>query len=620
MGKDAIKVGLHRPVYLWAGPGTIRMNRLKFMGAPVDESVHNEAHTPQGAQRMAEAGFTWAYLMYDWGFPPEVEAEDWEDFKRAVEIYQAAGVRTFGYIQTSNCVYDGNYADQDWYARDSRGRLIYYYTGRYMTCWLHPAWTAHLREMVRGVIEAGADGVFFDNPWHAGQPLNFLGAWMGGAGCYCGRCREAYRQASGRDIPTQLEPERNEDSRIYLRWRTDVVTRTIRELADYARSLKTDVLVSVNDYDAVMRSSYLVYGIDLRGLASVQDMLMIEDFGLPRWEADERLLINNALTLHTAFALSGETPVTTDPYDKGIGFDGVYSPRRFVQGITEAAACGAPMVVKGTEFVEDGDFTLLTAARFAPQREAIGGIHRWLEEHAHLYEGRQNRASTGLLFPGEELWLNWNRLAERYFGAGQALLAAGLPWKVVDTAEHLEGLEILLTFGEAPSEWSPPENLHIINILDLPGWELPASSLLTRHSWLRTPVAFVVEELFRSYFHSRLARRLLDGVGLSHFFLQSPFFRLPSESQNQGLLKAIGNGSRPRVQAEAPVLIEHWGQGRESQIHLVNYASQTLSIIVKFGKPVRGRILAPDAEELNFEGESLATELDVYAIVLYETS
>ncbi|MBN1450564.1 MAG: hypothetical protein JW963_06070 [Anaerolineales bacterium] len=618
MGKDAIKVGLHRPVYLWAGPGTIRMNRLKFMGAPVDEAVHHEAHTAEGARRMAEAGFTWAYLMYDWGFPPEVEAEDWQDFKRAVENYQAAGMRTFGYIQTSNCVYDGSYKQMDWYARDSRGRLIYYYTGRYMTCWLHPAWTAHLREMVRGVVEAGADGVFFDNPWHAGQPLNFLGAWMGGAGCYCDRCQDAYRQASGRDIPTRLNPERDEDSRTYLRWRAVVVTRKISELAEYARTLKTDALVSVNDFDAVMRSSYLVYGIDLQGLAGVQNLLMIEDFGLPRWEARERLLVNNALTLRTALALAGETPVTTDPYDKGIGFDGVYAPRRFVQGIAEAAACGAPMVVKGTEFVEDGDFTLLTAARFAPQREMIGSIHRWLEEHMHLYEGRENMASIGLLFPGEELWFDWNRLASGYFGIGQALLSAGLPWKVVNAPEHLEGLETLLTFGDVPTEWSLPENMQIIDVLGLPSWELPAPTLLARHDWLRAPVSFVVEELFRAYFHSRLARRLLDGVGLSHFFLQSPFFKLPSADQSHRLLEAIEDGSRLRVRADAPVLIEHWEQGRESQVHLVNYAPQTQSITVEFGKSVHGRVISAGAEELSFEGETFSFELDVYAIILFE--
>jgi hypothetical protein len=54
------------------------MNRLKFMGAPLDETVHLEAHTAVGAERMvAEAGSNWIDLTYDRGFPPEVEEEDW---------------------------------------------------------------------------------------------------------------------------------------------------------------------------------------------------------------------------------------------------------------------------------------------------------------------------------------------------------------------------------------------------------------------------------------------------------------------------------------------------------------------------------------------------------------
>lgn len=41
-------IGVHRPVYSWGGPGTVRMNRLKFMGA----------------RRMAEeAVFSWGYLL-----------------------------------------------------------------------------------------------------------------------------------------------------------------------------------------------------------------------------------------------------------------------------------------------------------------------------------------------------------------------------------------------------------------------------------------------------------------------------------------------------------------------------------------------------------------------------
>jgi hypothetical protein len=122
------------------------------------------------------------------------------------------------------------------------------------------------------------------------------------------------------------------------------------------------------------------------------------------------------LTLRTAQALVGTTPLTTIPYDQGIGFDELYPPRRYRQAIAEAAACGAAMVVKGTEYFHQGRFTLLTALKFSPQRQAIGQIQRWLVENADLYQQQQNAASIGLLYPGEALWQSWDRIAPIYFG------------------------------------------------------------------------------------------------------------------------------------------------------------------------------------------------------------
>jgi hypothetical protein len=620
---SSFDIGVHRPVYLWGGPGTVRMNRLKFMGAPVDKAVHAEAHTPVGARRMAEeAAFSWAYLMYNWGFPPEVEEQDWADFRRAAEVYQGAGMRVFGYVQFSNCVYDGSFRDKDWYALDPKGRPFYYYTGRYMTCWTHSGWLDHLRTIVRGIVEAGADGVFFDNPWHGIQPLNLGGVWMGPAGCYCARCEAAFREATGMEMPAQIAPERDEASRRYLRWRAEQVTGSMAMLADHARSLNAEVVISANDFDAVMRPSYLIYGIDLGALAGVQDVVMIEDYGLPRWEdgADGRapVLVNNALTLRTARALVGDTPLSTDPYDQGIGFDGVYAPRRFRQGIAEAVACGATMVVKGTEYVEDGEFTLLTAERFGPQREAIGDLHRWLAAQAGLYSGRENAARVGLLHPGDALWQAWGQLAPLYFGTGQTLLAAGIPWRVVAGREHLADLDVLFYVGPAPDVGTVPPRLRVVPVQELPGWAPRPLSILARHQGLRSGVSRVVGWLFQSYFRWRWWRQLVDRLGLQHLFWQTPFFRLPPVPAQEALLAALGERPYPRVAAGAPVLAEVWRKGEGWQLHLVNYGEDPQPVTVEFAQPVHGTILSPDgrAGEV-LEGRRVGIGLDVYTVLDY---
>jgi hypothetical protein len=590
------------------------MNRVKFMDAPVDVAVHEEAHTEVGAQRVCEgAYFNWVYLTYNWGFPPEVEQEDWDDFRRAVDVYHAAGARAFGYVQTSNCVFDGSFREKDWYAVDPRGRRIYYYTNRYMTCWRHPEWLDHLRGIVRGVVEAGADGVFFDNPWHAAQPLHFAGVWLGPAGCYCNRCRGAFREATGLEMPEVIAPRSDEASRRYLRWRADQVTETVGALADAARILNPDILVSANDFDAVMRPSYLIYGVDLEGLARVQDVMMIEDYGLPRLEDGQ--LFNNAITMRTARALVGDTPVTTDPYDKGIGFDGVYSPRRFRQGIAEAAACAAAMVVKGTEFVENGAFTLLTAKQFAPQREAIGRLHRWLADHVELYQGRENIAPVALVHPGDDLWAEWDRWAPLYFGVGQTLLAAGIPWRVVTSDDDLAGAQMAFSFNRTPA--SAPADLRVISVPDLSGWAPRGPSFLARNPGAQRLVAGIAMWLFRAYFRYRWARSLGDSLELAHFFAESPTFRLPPDAARQTVLGALGERPYPRVESVAPVLAELWRRGGEMQLHLVNYATGPQQVAVAFAEQVAGEVISPDGPSQSFDGTQMSLDLDVYSVIIW---
>jgi hypothetical protein len=632
MSKERFDIGVHRPVYLWAGPGTVRMNLLKFMDAPVDEAVHAEAHTEIGALRMAgEAGFNWAHLMYDWGFPPEIEQEDWDDFRRAVPIYQAAGLQVFGYVQVSNCVYAGSYRDKDWYALDPYGRRFHYYTGRYMTCPSHPEWRAHLREMVKGIIDTGAEGVYFDNPWHGCQPIHFGGAWLGPAGCYCDRCRRAFRVATSLEMPASISPKNDETSRRYLRWRAGQMTGVIASLGEYARTLRTGVVIGANDYNAVMNPSYVAYGVDLAALAQVQDVVMIEDFALPRWKSGARggpaTLVNNALTLRTARALVGHTPLSTDPYDQGIGFDPVYPARRFQQGIAEAAACGATMVVKGTEYVEDGTFTLLTAKQYASQRAAIGRMHGWLADHAALYRERQNAASVALLHPGDELWQDWDRLAAPYFAAAQALLAAGIPWRVVTGTDDLSGINVLLCLGDLPASVELPDDLHMVPVLDLPGWEPPKPSLLARNAGLRSRVGSAVGWLFQAYMRWPGVRRLGDGLGLPKLIIHSPHFVLPSPAGQQALLEALGEPRYPRVRAGIPVLAELWRKGEQWQLHLVNYAREPQEVSVHFGQQVAGCLLLPEVAtgpgpSAGFSGADVGLTLDVYAVLEYtsETS
>ncbi|MFN3762101.1 MAG: hypothetical protein ACK4WK_02720 [Anaerolineae bacterium] len=612
-----LAIGVHRPVYLWAGPGTIRMNRLKFMGAPVDEEAHREAYAETGARRVVnEMGCNWAYLTYNWGFPPEVEQEDWAAFGKAAEVYHRLGGQVFAYIQTSNSVFDGSHQSRDWYAQDPTGRPIYYYTGRYMTCWLHPEWLAYLRKRVHDAVARGADGIFFDNPWHGAQPLHWGRLWIGPAGCYCPRCRRAFRQATGLEIPRFIEPERDETTRVYLRWRAETVTRTLAALAEEVRAIKPDAWVSANDFDVVMRPSFLIYGIDVERLARIQDILMVEDFGLPQWDGTR--LVNNAITLRTVRALAGETPISTISYDRGIGFDGVYPPRRFLQHVAEAVACGAIPVIKGTEFVEQGRFTVLTADPYAEQRAAIGAYQQWLADHADLFGGQENVAPVALQHPGDAMWTEWPWAAPLYFGVAQTLLRFGIPWRVVRSPQEATDARVLIALKPSPALSSFPGRQIVLP--DLPTWRKQGVSGRTFPPPIRRLLETTTLGLYRSYFRSPLTRRWVDRLGLVHFFAQSPYFQMPPLPLQEELIAAVGKVF-PRVLSEQPVLIETWRRGSEEQVHLVNYAETAQEVQVEFDSPKRGYRISPDGGTPEpFEGSRIRFRLPVYAVLIWRES
>jgi hypothetical protein len=598
------------------------MNKVKFMNYPVDENIHLEAHTLPAAKLVVDVmHVNWVHLMYDWGFPPEIEAEDWEDFRKAAEAYHQAGSPVFAYIQTSNCVYDGSFLTKDWYARNPRGKKIYYYSGRYMVDWTHPEWIQHLKDLIKGAIDRGADGIFFDNLWYGEEPNSLMGAWLGGAGCYCERCQALYQQETGQAIPHKILPDRDNVAD-YLRWRARKVTQTVQKLADYARELKLDAPISANDYDVTMRNSYLIYGIDTEALANIQDIIMVENFALPRWGKEpQRSLVNNALTIrNTREFVRNKAHLSVLSYDVGIGFDPIYPPRRHQQAIGEAAACGASMTIKGTEYNDGKRMTLLTDRKYYKQQVTIGDYHHWLEDHHDLYQNRTNTAPVGLLHPEEDLWRHWMALAPIYYGAGQVLTTAGIPWRVIREGEPTEGLSALLTFRPYDREYQlNGDTTTHIHVPALPGWAWRKLTAVAKGGFWHDLVEGLVLFLMRSYHSSKPARRIMDKLNMAKLVTQTALFNLPDRDVTHSLLDHLPKGITPRVKADQPVLIETWRKGNQRQVHVMNYAYSRQTVEVHFDSPVSARIISPDSPEiLTREGKFIAFNLDIYSVLILD--
>jgi len=72
--------------------------------------------------------------------------------------------------------------------------------------------------------------------------------------------------------------------------------------------------------------------------------------------------------------------------------------------------------------------------------------------------------------------------------------------------------------------------------------------------------------------------------------------------------------------SDSPVLVEYWQRGDEYQIHMVNYAQGHIKVSVNFGNAVRGKILSPDHDDIQFQNNLLEVDLDIYNILIWQVS
>ncbi len=618
------RIGNYRPIYLWAGPGTIRMNKLKFMQVDVDENIHYEAHQFTGADLVVNGLHqNWIHLTYSWGFPLEIEQEDWQSFEDATCEYHNLGAKVFAYIQSSNCVYSGSFKDKDWYAITPKGKKVYYYTGRYMTCFQNNTWIDYLKERIQDAIKRGADGIFFDNLWYGLQPNALFRTWLGAAGCYCTTCQEKYYHETGKRMPTLMDLQKREVLD-YIEWRSQSMTLVIEQLSDFARSLKSDVIISANDYDPVMRPVKLIFGIDFQPLAKIQNVTMIENFALPKWEdSHQKILVNNSLTIrNTQPYLPYQKHLSILSYDAGIGFDPVYPSRRILTGMAEAAALGCSMTTKGTEYHDGKKMTLLTAPEYGEQQKAIGNLHHWLQDHQSIYQSQTKRvASVGILHPGDQLWQKWFQIAPLYFACQQTLLAAGIPWRTITDLADIHEIQQLIVFDHIQQPEKIPPEISFINAFEFTTWHTFSQSFFDRHPGIKSILADIADNLIRGYHGNKILRNTMDWLGMARLVTHTPFFTLPPQEFQHELLSKIDDQEIIRVISDHPVLIDLWKNESDGlHIHLVNYHAQKQVIKLKILDNSILTVISPEQQEqeMHITANIAALELDLYSICLLE--
>jgi hypothetical protein len=155
----------------------------------------------------------------------------------------------------------------------------------------NPDWRAYEHFMVKQQIDAGCDGIFFDNPTVHPQ------------GCFCRFCMEKYSSFLGKAAPSGVDKTNVLESLRehaaahpdkFMQFRCTIARDFLADMRDYARTINPKAWMtannSLNSAD-VLFSQSRTYGYNIFEMSRAEDLVVIEDMSSqPRALPDGRML------------------------------------------------------------------------------------------------------------------------------------------------------------------------------------------------------------------------------------------------------------------------------------------------------------------------------------------
>lgn len=311
----------------------------------------------------------------------------------------------------------------EWRQQDKNGRpLPSWYGGAYHpACMNNPDWRAYERFMVGSHIEAGYDGIFFDNPTVHPE------------GCYCPHCMAKFAdfltaqdQSVSVRSPDAMRRVAEAQPSDFKRFRATVAPGFLAEMRSFARSLKRDALITCNNSlnsPGALFSQIRTYGINISELSQAEDFVVVEDMGnQPRILPDGRA-VECGPTYALLHAISHGRPIAAVTIAEG----DYHTPPNLVRlAMAEAAANRASYVV-WTTWPEAERPKMIAATRAQADL---------LRRHADLLNGTHPRRDVVVFLPFRR-WVETDRCAATELAA--ELVRRNIPFEAVSEENFSAG-------------------------------------------------------------------------------------------------------------------------------------------------------------------------------------
>jgi hypothetical protein len=437
-------------------PGELRLGRaghafdhLAGIGAQAEVAAASGANIIYSSG-VGEAGYQ--------GLPPEKE---FATLRKNVSEYshraKELGIElNIGYLCATSIVkldaFDKNWTAEfraqfktrpaEWRQQDRQGKpLASWYGGDYNpACMSNPDWRAYEHAMIRYQLEAGSDGIFFDNPTVHPQ------------GCYCSHCMKAFAEYVVKNAAKPIGPVPADDTEalrkladsqpeLFLRFRSTIARDFVAEMRTYARTINPRALITCNNSlnsPSVFYSQCRMYGYNINEMSKTEDLVVVEDMGSqPRLEANGQTVEYGPMykLLH---AINHRKPVVAVTI---AGADYHTAPNLMQLAMAEATANNSSYLSWPT-WPEDQRKRMIAAVR--PQAN-------FLRRHQDLLNDAPFRADVALFLPFQR-WTETDVCTASNLAA--ALTKANIQYKVFDETAFETGVlgtrwPVLLTESRA---------------------------------------------------------------------------------------------------------------------------------------------------------------------------
>ena len=291
---------------------------LRVGGEPAGaRQSYEHAQSEDVIRRLKEQGVEVFHTHLYKGFGMAAEKSEMEDARRTAAIAHRLGLKVDSYIQWNTMAYETFFAEEprakDWVQRDAAGQPILLTYGfeqswRYRPCFANPNYLEYLKRIVRySVAEVKTDFIHFDNFDLNPEPDS----------CHCQYCTLGFREYlkvkysaavrgerfgfenvdyvnpplwNASNPPQKMEVIRDPVIQEWVAFRCHVMSDSLRQMAEYARSMNPEVAIEVNPHGITGGNRAWEAGLDHAQFLHWTDGFWTEEPNEPGMEDDGRLI------------------------------------------------------------------------------------------------------------------------------------------------------------------------------------------------------------------------------------------------------------------------------------------------------------------------------------------